>query len=145
MITAADVELPETFESIDASSTFSSTLTETRVEIAFANSVRGNDDAKQFCVERASQIFDGGSWVDNPEEMLPALLTRTEFTIENLINEDFVNSKVSTFKTNEYFPNKVSVAFKKYFGFDYIKDREVLKNELIEKLEEKGYSWIEKG
>ena len=114
------INLPETLESVETASTFSSLLTETRIEIAFANSVRGNQDAKEFCVERGSQIFDGGSWIGNPEELLPTLLSRAEFTIENLTNEEFVNLKLAEFKIEEYFPNQTSKVLKNHFNFDYI-------------------------
>ena len=116
------VDLPKTLKGADTSSTFSSTLTTTRIEIAFASAMRGNTDALQFCVDRATEMYDGspGFWSKDAEQNLPALLTDSEFTIANLTNEQFLESFVSQFEIDEVFPNKIVTKIKEYFDFDYL-------------------------
>jgi hypothetical protein len=117
------VDLPKTLKGTDTASTFSSLLTTTRIEIAFANAMRGNSDALQFCVDRAVEMYDGspGFWSKDAEQNLPALLSDDEFTIENLTNETFVNSFVDQFQIDEVFPNKIVDKIKEEFNFDYLK------------------------
>ena len=116
------VDLPETLNVADAASIFSSLLTTTRIEIAFANAMRGNEDALQFCVDRAVEMYDGspGFWSKDAEQNLPALLTDAQFTISNLTNEEFINSFVAQFEIDEVFPNKIVTKIKEHFDFDYL-------------------------
>jgi hypothetical protein len=116
------VDLPKTLKGTDTASTFSSLLTTTRIEIAFANAMRGNSDALQFCVNRATEMYDGspGFWTRDAEQNLPALLSDDKFTIENLTNETFANSFVDQFEIDEVFPNKIVDKIKQYFNFDYL-------------------------
>jgi len=116
------VDLPKTLRGTDTASTFSSTLTTTRIEIAFANAMRGNSEALQFCVDRATEMYDGspGFWSKDAEQNLPALLTDEQFTISNLTNDEFLESFVSQFEINEVFPNKIIDKIKEYFDFDYL-------------------------
>jgi hypothetical protein len=116
------VDLPKTLKGTDTASTFSSLLTETRIEIAFANAMRGNEDALQFCVDRATEMYDGspGFWSKDAEQNLPALLTDSEFTISNLTNEQFIKSIVEQFELDELVPNNIVDQVKTTFGFDYL-------------------------
>ena len=116
------VDLPKTLKIADNASTFSSTLTETRIEIAFANALRGNQDAMDFCISRVAQMYDGspGFWLKDAEQNLPALLSDEEFTTENLINESFIESFISQFEFNEIIPNRIVDTIKDKFGFDYL-------------------------
>jgi hypothetical protein len=116
------VNLPKTLTGTDTSSTFSSLLTETRIEIAFANSVRGNEDAFNFCVDRATKIYDGspGFWERDAEQNLPALLSDEEFTIANLTNEEFIESFVSQFKVDTVIANNILPILQEKFGFDFM-------------------------
>jgi len=116
------VDLPKTLKGTDTASTFSSLLTTTRIEIAFANAIRGNSDALEFCVNRATEMYDGspGFWSRDAEQNLPALLNDAEFTILNLTNEQFLESFVSKFELNEIVPNKIVDQIKTTFGFDYL-------------------------
>jgi hypothetical protein len=116
------VDLPKTLKGTDTASTFSSLLTTTRIEIAFASAMRGNSDALQFCIDRITEMYDGspGFWIKDAEQNLPALLSDDEFTIENLTNETFVNSFVNQFEIDEVFPNKIVEKIKEYFDFDYL-------------------------
>jgi hypothetical protein len=116
------VNLPKTLTGTDTSSTFSSLLTETRIEIAFANSVRGNEDAFNFCVDRATKMYDGspGFWERDAEQNLPALLSDEEFTIANLINEEFIESFVSQFKVDTVIANNILPILQEKFGFDFM-------------------------
>jgi hypothetical protein len=116
------VNLPKTLKGTDTSSTFSSLLTETRIEIAFANLVRGNEDAFNFCVDRATKMYDGspGFWERDAEQNLPALLSDEEFTIANLTSEEFIESFINQFEIDEVFPNKIVDKIKEEFNFDYL-------------------------
>lgn len=116
------VDLPKTLKGTDTASTFSSLLTETRIEIAFANSVRGNEDAFNFCVDRAKKIYDGspGFWERDAEQNLPALLSDEEFIIANLTNEEFIESFVSQFKVDTVIANNILPLLQEKFGFDFM-------------------------
>jgi len=116
------VDLPKTLKGTDTASTFSSLLTETRIEIAFANSVRGNEDALHFCVTRAAEMYDGspGFWSKDAEQNLPALLSDEEFTIANLTNEEFINSFVSQFNVDTVIANNILPILQEKFGFDFM-------------------------
>jgi hypothetical protein len=116
------VDLPKTLKGTDTASIFSSLLTTTRIEIAFANAMRGNEDALQFCVDRATEMYDGspGFWSKDAEQNLPALLTDSQFTISNLTNNEFIDSFVEQFEIDEVFPNKIVDKIKEHFDFDYL-------------------------
>jgi len=116
------VDLPKTLKGTDTASTFSSLLTTTRIEIAFANAMRGNSEELEFCVDRATEMYDGspGFWTKDAEQNLPALLTNEQFTISNLTNTQFLESVVSEFEFGEVVPNKIREQIKTMFGFDYI-------------------------
>lgn len=116
------VDLPKTLKSTDSISSFSSTLTETRIEIAYANAIRGSQEALEFCVDRANLMYDGspGFWAKDAEQNLPALIPNKDFTIENLTNETFINSFVSEFEIDNLVPNNIVNKVKEEFGFDYL-------------------------
>jgi hypothetical protein len=117
------VELPKTLKTTDTASAFSSTLTYTRVEIAFANLVRGDEEALDFCTDRVNEMYDGspGFWVKYAEQSLPAIMSDSEFTIDNLINDDYRETYLDQFKVDEFLPNTVVPIVKDKFGFDYHK------------------------
>jgi hypothetical protein len=116
------VDLPKTLKGTDTASSFSSLLTTTRIEIAFANAMRGNTDALQFCIDRATEMYDGspGFWSKDAEQNLPAILTDSQFTISNLTNDNFIKSVVAQFELDELVPNKIVDQVKNTFGFDYL-------------------------
>lgn len=116
------VDLPETLNEADTASVFSSLLTTTRIEIAFANAMRGNEDALQFCVDRAVEMYDGspGFWSKDAEQNLPSLLTDDQFTISNLTNEEFINSFVAQFEIDDVIANNILPILKERFGFDFM-------------------------
>ena len=116
------VDLPKTLRGTDTASTFSSLLTTTRIEIAFANFVRGNQEALEFCVSRATEMYDGspGFWDRDAEQNLPALLSDEEFTIQNVTNEEFLESFVSQFKVDNVIANNILPILQEKFGFDFM-------------------------
>jgi hypothetical protein len=116
------VDLPKTLKGTDTASSFSSLLTTTRIEIAFANAMRGNQDAFQFCVDRAVEMYDGspGFWSKDVDQNLPALMTDEQFTISNLTNEQFLELFTSKFELDELVPNKIVDQIKTIFNFDYL-------------------------
>jgi len=117
------VDLPKTLKGTDTASIFSSLLITTRIEIAFVNAIRGNQDALNFCINRAVEMYAGspGFWQHDAEQNLPALLNDDQFTIANLTNNEFLESFVSQFEIDEVFPNKIITKIKEYFDFDYLK------------------------
>jgi hypothetical protein len=117
------VELPKTLKTTDTASVFSSTLTYTRVEVAFANSVRGDADALDFCTTRVNEMYDGspGFWVKYAEQSLPAIMSDSEFTIEHLTSDAYREEYLDQFKVDEFLPNTVVPIVKEKFGFDYHK------------------------
>ena len=117
------VELPKTLKTTDTASVFSSTLTYTRVEIAFANLVRGDEDALDFCTTRVNEMYDGspGFWVKYAEQSLPAIMSDSEFTIEHLTSDAYREEYLDQFKVDEFLPNTVVSIVKDKFGFDYHK------------------------
>ena len=117
------VELPKTLKGTDTASTFSSLLTYTRVEIAFANSVRGDQEALDFCADRVDEMYDGspGFWTKYAEQSLPAIMSDSEFTIQNLISDTYRETYLDQFTTDEFLPNTVVPLIKDKFGFDYHK------------------------
>jgi glutaredoxin 2 len=84
--------------------------------------MRGNSEALEFCVDRATEMYDGspGFWTKDAEQNLPALMTDEQFTISNLTNGQFLESVVSEFEFDEVVPNKIREQIKTMFGFDYI-------------------------
>ena len=117
------VDLPETLNEADTASTFSSLLTTTRIEIAFANSVGGNQEALQFCVDRVNEMYDGtpGFWTKHAEQSIPAIMSESEFTIKNLLSDSYRETYLEQFKVDEFLPNKIVPVIKHKFGFDYYK------------------------
>jgi hypothetical protein len=115
------VELPKTLKTTDTASIFSSALTYTRVEIAFANAVRGDEEALDFCTDRVDQMYDGspGFWVKYAEQSLPAIMSDSEFTIQNLLNNEYLEEYLDQFKVDEFLPNTIVPVIKQKFGFDY--------------------------
>ena len=116
------VDLPKTLKGTDTASSFSSLLTTTRIEIAFASAIRGNEDAMQFCVDRAVEMYDGspGFWSKDVDQNLPALMTDEQFTISNLTNNQFLELFTSKFELDELVPNKIVDQIKTIFNFDYL-------------------------
>lgn len=103
-------------------SKFSPTLTERRIEIAFANALLGDKASMKFCVDRSTQMWDGtpGFRAKYAEQTLPALLTDEQYTIENLTDPDFVSSFVESFNVDEFIPNKVLTKVQEIFDYNYI-------------------------
>ena len=117
------VDLPKILKGTDTASAFSSLLTYTRIEIAFANAIRGNQEALQFCTDRVNELYDGspGFWTKYAEQSIPAIMSDSEFTIQNLLNEDYRETYLNQFKVDEFLPNQIVPIIKDKFGFDYHK------------------------
>jgi hypothetical protein len=111
-----DQSKPKTF------SKFSPTVTEYRLELAFANALLGDANAMEYCVDRATQMWDGtpGFRAKYAEQTLPALLTDEQYTIENLSNPEFIEQFIDSFEVDEFLPNKVLPKVKEVFDFDYL-------------------------
>ena len=117
------VDLPKTLKGTDTASTFAFLLTYTRIEIAFANSVNGNQEALQYCTDRVNKMYGGspGFWTKYAEQSLPAIMSELEFTIENLLSDSYRETYLDQFKVDEFLPNEIVPIIKDKFGFDYHK------------------------
>lgn len=116
------IDLPKTLKTTSSVSNFSSILTYTRIEVAYANAVNGSDSAMEYSVDRASVIFDGtpGFWTKDAEQNLPALISDDNFTINKLIDDTFLNSVLSEFEQDEIIANSILPTLNEKFGFDFM-------------------------
>jgi hypothetical protein len=96
---------------------------EERIEIAFANYVAGDQTKKEYCISKICQMYDGspGFWAKYIEQNIPAILNDSEYTMANLLNEDYINNIVASYEHNEIVPNKLNTLVKEEFDFDYLK------------------------
>lgn len=103
-------------------SKYSGTLKQQRIEIAFANALLGDKKAMKFCVERATQMWDGtpGFRAKYAEQTLPALLTDDQYTIDNISSETFVQEFLDSFNVDEFLPVKVLDKIQEVFDFNYL-------------------------
>jgi hypothetical protein len=117
------VELPEELEWVRGSSSFSATLTNQRIELEFATAIQGDADSTTFCVDRIEQMYDGspGFWVKYAEQTLPGIMSDEEYTIENLLDSEYLDKYLDQFRVNEFIPNTIVPIIKDKFGFDYHK------------------------
>jgi hypothetical protein len=117
------VELPENLDWTKASSTFSAALKTQRVELEFAAAIQGDSDSLSFCVDRIDQMYDGspGFWVKYAEQTFPAIMTDEEYTIENLLDSEYIDTYFNQFRVDEFIPNTIVPIIKDKFGYDYHK------------------------
>ena len=115
------VELPEELEWVRGSSTFSAALTHQRVELEFATAIQGDDDSMAFCVDRVDQMYDGspGFWVKYAEQTLPGIMSNEEYTIDHLLDSEYVDTYLDQFRVDELIPNTIVPTIKDKFGYDY--------------------------
>jgi hypothetical protein len=117
------VTLPEELNWTSGSSKFSADLDTQRVEIAFANAIQGNKKSLAFCVDRIDQMYDGspGFWSKFAEQTLPGIMSDEEYTIEHLLDTEYMETYLDQFKVNEFLPNKIVPIINDKFGYDYHK------------------------
>ena len=115
------VELPEQLEWVKDSSLFSAKLNNYRVELEFATALQGDIDSMEFCVDRIDQMYDGspGFWLKYAEQTFPAIMTDEEYTIENLLDSEYMETYLDQFKVDEFIPNAIVPIIKDKFGYDY--------------------------
>jgi hypothetical protein len=116
------VELPEELEWTRYSSEFSASLEYTRIELEYASALQGDADSMAFCVDRVNAMYDGspGFWLKFAEQTLPAIMTDDQYTIENLINPEFIESYLTKFDINELMPvDGIHDTIKQIYGYDY--------------------------
>lgn len=96
--------------------------TDLRIEIAFANYVNGDQSKKEYLISRISEMYDGtpGFWAKYVEQNIPAILDDSEYTIANLLDENYINNIVAQYNFNEIVPNKILEPIKTEFNFDYL-------------------------
>ena len=116
--------LPLTSTTSVTPSIFSPTLKEYRVELAYANALLGDADAKQFLINRIDKMWNG--LIEGPilasyvEQNLPAFLTNDEFNVENLSNSTFITNYLKTIAVKEVIPNKTLENVSRLFGLNYL-------------------------
>jgi hypothetical protein len=117
----ARVDLPENLKWVKASSEFSASLPNQRLELEFATAIQGDSDSMEFCVDRVDQMYDGspGFWVKYAEQTLPAIMSNEEYTIENLIDSEYTETYLDQFKVDEFIPNQIVPIIKEKFGYNY--------------------------
>jgi hypothetical protein len=115
------VELPEELEWVRGSSSFSAALTNQRIELEFATAIQGDVDSTAFCIDRIDQMYDGspGFWVKYAEQTLPGIMSDEEYTIENILDSEYVETYLDQFKVDEFIPNTIVPIIKDKFGYDY--------------------------
>jgi hypothetical protein len=113
------LELPEELL-ISTPTTF--TNSNHRIELAFANYVAGDETKKEYCVSRICQMYDGtpGFWVKYVEQNIPAFINDVDYTMQNLLNPEYLQNIVNQYDHDELVPNNILEAVKKEFGFDYL-------------------------
>jgi hypothetical protein len=113
------IDLPEEL-TISAPTTF--LCSDHRIEIAFANYVAGDETKKEYCVSRICQMYDGtpGFWSKYVEQNLPAFIDDADYTMQNLLNPEYLQSVVDKYDFNELVPNSVLPLIKEDFNFDYL-------------------------
>lgn len=113
------VELPE---HLTISEPINFIPNEHRIELAFANYVAGDETQKQYCVSKICQMYDGapGFWSKYIEQNIPAILDNSEYTMSNILNEDYIKNIVELYDYKELVPNKVNDVIKTEFNFDYL-------------------------
>jgi hypothetical protein len=92
-----------------------------RLEIAYANYVAGDDNYKEYCVERVCDMYDGstGFFSSYIEQNLPAVLSDSEYTMSNILDDAFISNLVSEYSTNEVLPRDIVSLLKEKFGYDH--------------------------
>ena len=113
------IELPEEL-TISTPTTFSSS--NPRLEIAFANYVAGDETKREYCVSRICQMYDGtpGFWAKYVEQNLPAFIDDADYTMQNLLNPEYLKTIVDDYNYDELVPNNVLTVVERDFGFDYL-------------------------
>jgi len=109
--------IPEKQQNISNFSRYAPSLKQIRVEVVFANYVNGNNDVKQWLIDRVNSIWNSSPGLDKERgvRLLPALLTNEEYTIENLLNENFVDSYLENFNSDDFIPNKMNTKIEQLF------------------------------
>jgi hypothetical protein len=112
------VTLPE---ELTISSPITFTPESYRLEIAYANYVAGNGDYEEYCVDRVCSMYDGstGFFSSYIEQNIPAVLEDSEYTIANILDDNFIQSVVDQYKTNDVIPRNITSLLKQEFGYDH--------------------------
>lgn len=115
------VELPEELTWVKASSSFSANLPTHRIELEFATALQGDENSLEFCIDRVDEMWDGspGFWVKYAEQTLPGIFTDDEYTLENLLDTEFIDTYLDLFRVDEYIPNKIVPIILEKFGYNY--------------------------
>jgi hypothetical protein len=92
-----------------------------RLEIAYANFVAGNEEYKDYCINKVCDMYDGstGFFSSYIEQNLPAVLEDSQYTIANILNDNFISNVVSEYSTNEIIPRDIVSLLKEKFNYDH--------------------------
>ena len=118
------VPLPITSTTTITPSSFSGALTEYRIELAYANALLGDVDAKQFLINRIDKMWNG--FIEGPilatyvEQNLPAFMSNDDFRIDNLSNPTFITNYLKPILVNEVIPDKTLDNVNQLFGLNYL-------------------------
>ena len=117
------IQLPEQLQWANVTSSFASSLINQRVELEFATAIQGDAASMAFCIDRIDQMYDGtpGFWSRYAEQTFPGIMSDEEYTLEHLLDPEYVDAYTDQFHSDEFIPNAIVPLVKEKFGFDYHK------------------------
>jgi hypothetical protein len=137
------VELVTLPEELNISSPISFTPESYRLELAYANYVAGNTDYEQYCVDRVCAMYDGsaGSFSSYIEQNIPAVLEDSDYTIANILDDNYIQNIVDQYKTNDVISRDIISLLEQEFGYDHYNHfANVINNNNIDKDEQNRIS-----
>jgi len=92
-----------------------------RIEVAFANYVAGNQEYKQYCIDRVCAMYKGstGYFSSYIEQNIPAMMEDSEYTIANILSDKYIKSIVEQYETDEILPRSILPLLQEQFGYDH--------------------------
>lgn len=92
-----------------------------RLEIAYSNYVAGNEQYKNYCIDRVCDMYDGSAGVFSRyiEQNLPAVLQDSEYTMANILDDNFISAIVAQYSTDKILPTDILPLLKEKFDYDH--------------------------
>lgn len=138
-----DVDVVVLPDELKVSSAVNFDVDQIRIEIAFANLIAGNIEYKQYCIDRVCALYKGstGHFSTYVEQNIPAVLQDSEYTIANILNDQYINNIVDQYKSDEILPRNVLPLLQENFGYDHFEHfSNVMNNNNIDKEEQNRLS-----
>ena len=92
-----------------------------RIEVAFANYVAGNQDYKQYCIDRVCAMYKGstGHFSSYIEQNIPAMMEDSDYTITNILSDKYIKTIVDQYETDEILPRSILPLLQEQFGYNH--------------------------